>query len=450
MTAPDLPVRVTLPQEDPGFFKTLGTLQDNILRIIPAQALEQPIVSGRTLVGWHMIMDPVAIKHVLLDRLNDYPKSNVTKALLSPAIGSSLFIAEGAYWRWQRRAAAPAFAHRTVASLAPIMSAAAEAACDRIVAAGPRAIDLGEEMITTTFDVIADVTFSGDDMMDRAAVHDAIDGYINEAGTVSLLDMLGAPAWVPRPGRGPAMRLLEQTKNAADAAIERREARGPLAVPDLLDMLLAAEDPKSGRTMTTAELRDNLLTFIVAGHETTAQTLSWALYLMGFDTIAQDRARAEVQSALQGRAASAEDLQALPFIRAIIDETLRLYPAGGMLSRTAQSDDTLCGTQIKKGETVMIPVYALGRHRKLWEAPDAFRPDRFRDRKAIDRYAYLPFGDGPRICIGASFALQEAVIILATLLQRFRFTAVKGRTPEPKMLITLRPHGGVWMTAEPV
>jgi cytochrome P450 len=450
MTAPDLPVRVTLPQEDPGFFKTLGTLQGNILRIIPAQALEQPIVSGRTLVGWHMIMDPVAIKHVLLDRLNDYPKSNVTKALLSPAIGSSLFIAEGAHWRWQRRAAAPAFAHRTVASLAPIMSAAAEAACDRIVAAGPRAIDLGEEMITTTFDVIADVTFSGDDMMDRAAVHDAIDGYINEAGTVSLLDMLGAPAWVPRPGRGPAMRLLEQTKNAADAAIERREARGPLAVPDLLDMLLAAEDPKSGRTMTTAELRDNLLTFIVAGHETTAQTLSWALYLMGFDTSAQDRARAEVQSALQGRAAGAEDLQALPFIRAIIDETLRLYPAGGMLSRTAQSDDMLCGTQIKKGETVMIPVYALGRHRKLWEAPDAFRPERFRDRKAIDRYAYLPFGDGPRICIGASFALQEAVIILATLLQRFRFTAVKGRTPEPKMLITLRPHGGVWMTVEPV
>jgi cytochrome P450 len=215
-------------------------------------------------------------------------------------------------------------------------------------------------------------------------------------------------------------------------------------------MLLAAEDPKSGRTMTTAELRDNLLTFIVAGHETTAQTLSWALYLMGFDTSAQDRARAEVQSALQGRAAGAEDLQALPFIRAIIDETLRLYPAGGMLSRTAQSDDMLCGTQIKKGETVMIPVYALGRHRKLWEAPDAFRPERFRDRKAIDRYAYLPFGDGPRICIGASFALQEAVIILATLLQRFRFTAVKGRTPEPKMLITLRPHGGVWMTVEPV
>jgi cytochrome P450 len=294
------------------------------------------------------------------------------------------------------------------------------------------------------------VTFSGDDIMDRAAVHAAIDGYINEAGKVSVLDILGAPAWVPRPGRGPAMRLMTQTKQVADDAIGRRTAKGAKDVPDLLDMLLAAQDHKSGRAMTTAELRDNLLTFIVAGHETTAQTLAWALYLMGFDEGAQTRARHEAQSVLDGRVAGAQDLEQLPFIRSIIDETLRLYPAGGMLSRTAMADDTLAGAAIKRGDTVMIPAYALGRHRDLWEEPDAFRPDRFADRKTIDRYAYLPFGDGPRICIGASFALQEAVIILATLLSRFKFTAVKGRTPDPKMLITLRPSGGVWMTATPV
>mgnify|MGYP003780018141 FL=1 len=340
-------------------------------------------------------------------------------------------------------ATAPAFSHRTVTSLAPVMSAAAEAA-------GARAVDVAEEMTIATFDVIADVTFSGDDMMDRAAVHAAIDGYINAAGKVSLLDLLGAPAWVPRPGRGPATRLMMQTKKVADDAISRRREKGAPAVPDLLDMLLAAKDPKSGRSMSTAELRDNLLTFIVAGHETTAQTLAWALYLMGFDEDTQARARTEAQTALGGRVAGAEDLEHLPFIRSIIDETLRLYPAGGMLSRTAMADDTLVGTQIRKGDNVMIPVYALGRHRDLWEEPDAFRPDRFSDRKTIDRYAYLPFGDGPRICIGASFALQEAVIILATLLSRFEFKAVKGRTPDPKMLITLRPQGGVWMTATPV
>ena len=423
-------------------------MQDNVLRIIPAQALEQPIISGRTFVNWHMIMDPAAIKRVLLDWLDDYPKSNVTKALLGPAIGESLFIAEGA--RWQRRAAAPAFSNRTAASLAPIMSSAAKAACTCIATAGPRAVDVAEEMITATFDVIADVTFSGDDQMDRAAVHKAIDGYINEAGKVSIFDMLGLPAWVPRPGRGPAMKMMTQTKTIPDNAIARRTAKGPRDVPDLLDLLLAAEDPKSGRTMSTAELRDNLLTFIVAGHETTAQTLAWALYLMGFDDDAQARARMEAQTALGGRVAGADDLEHLPFIRSIIDETLRLYPAGGMLSRTAMADDTLAGAQIKKGDTVMIPVYALGRHRDLWEEPDAFRPDRFADRKAIHRYAYLPFGDGPRICIGASFALQEAVIILATILSRFEFKAVKGRTPDPKMLITLQPNGGVWMTATPV
>ena len=450
MSAPEQPVSVPLIDFDPGFFKSIANMRDNILLAIPAQALESPIFSGRTVMRWHMIMEPAAIRRVLLDAVDDYPKSNVTKTLLSPAIGDSLFIAEGAHWRWQRRATAPAFAYRSVTALGPVMSRAAEQACARITAAGPRAVDLTEEMVTATFDVIADVTFSGDDMMDRAAVHDAIDGYITQAGRVSMLDLLGAPPCVPRPGRRDAMKQLEVTKTAADAAIERRKARGTCDVPDLLDLLLSAEDPKTGRTMTTSELRDNLLTFIVAGHETTAQTIAWALYLMGHDPDVQDRARTEAQAALQGRAAGADDLPSLPYVRQIIDETLRLYPAGGLLSRTAMADDTLCGTKIKKGDTVMIPVYALGRHRDLWDAPDEFRPERFKDRKAIDRYAYLPFGDGPRVCIGASFALQEAVIILATLLSRFRFSAVKGHTPDPKMLITLRPEGGVWMTAEPV
>lgn len=450
MPVPAPPVSVPLLDHDPGFLKTIANLRDNVLLSIPAQAQELPIYSGKTLKRWHMIMEPAAIKRVLLDKIDDYPKSDVTKALLSPAIGSSLFIAEGAHWRWQRRAAAPAFAHRSISALGPVMSAAAERSCERIADAGPRAVDLAQEMVATTFDVIADVTFSGDDMMDRVAVHDAIDGYITQAGRISMLDLLGLPAWIPRPGRAQAMAQLEETKTAADAAIERRHARGACDVPDLLDLLLAAQDPKSGRAMTTAELRDNLLTFIVAGHETTAQTLAWALYLMGFDTDAQTRARDEAQYVLQGRTATAQDLADLPYIRAIIDETLRLYPAGGLLSRTAMADDVLCDTEIKPGDTVMIPIYALGRHRDLWEDPDHFVPERFMRRKAVDRFAYLPFGDGPRVCIGASFAIQEAVIILATLLSRFRFTAVKGRTPEPKMIITLRPEGGVWMTAEPV
>lgn len=445
-----LPVRVPLVTEPWGILKSLAEARRNVLSIIPDIATKQPMVSGKTGKRWHMVMDPGAIREILLDRLDDYPKSAVTKNLLKPAIGESLFIAEGAHWRWQRRAAAPVFSHRNVMNLSPIMTAAAERAAQRIAAAGPRAVNMLDEMVTTTFDVIGDVTFSGGDTFDRDKVHGAIDDYIAEAGKISLFDILGFPDWLPRPGRIMSGKALKEMKAMADGAIEARAKRGHQGVPDLLDLLLEGVDSKTKRQMSTAELRDNLLTFIVAGHETTALTLAWSMYLVGFDTNVQDRARAEAQSVLQGRACTGDDVANLPYIRMIIDEALRLYPAAGIISRTAQKKDTLCDREILPGDTVMIPIYALGRHQQLWDDPDSFRPERFTDRKAIDRYAYLPFGDGPRICIGASFALQEAVIILATMLSRFKFTPVKGKDPEPVMILTLRPNGGVWMTAEPV
>ena len=445
-----LPVRVPLVTEPWGILKSLSMARRNILSIIPQIATTQPMVSGKTGKRWHMVMDPTAIREILLDRLDDYPKSLVTKNLLKPAIGDSLFIAEGAHWRWQRRAAAPAFSHRNMLNLAPIMTTAAERSCARIAQAGPRAIDFLGEMVTTTFDVISDVTFSGDDTFDRNAVHGAIDDYIAEAGKISLFDILGFPDWVPRPGRITSGKALREMKQVADRAIDDRSRRGNTGTPDLLDLLLQGEDPKTKRRMNTAELRDNLLTFIVAGHETTALTLSWSLYLMGFDQSVQEKARAEAQSVLGGRAATGADLENLPYTRQIIDEALRLYPPAGIISRTACKPDTLGGREIRSDDTVMIPIYALGRNRLLWDDPDAFRPERFEDRKNIDRYAYLPFGDGPRICIGASFALQEAVIILATLLSRFRFTPVPGKDPEPVMILTLRPDGGVWLKADPL
>ena len=444
-----LPARVALVNQPLGLFRSLAMARRNVLSIIPEIAVKQPMVSGKMGKRWHMVMDPTAIREMLLDRVDDYPKSLVTKNLLRPAIGDSLFIAEGAHWRWQRRAVAPAFSHRNMLNLSPIMTAAAQRSADRIATAGPRAINMLDEMVTSTFDVISDVTFSGGDGFDRGAVHRAIDDYIAEAGKLSLFDILGLPDWLPRPGRAMSGRALKDMKRIADGAIDARAERGPSDTPDLLDLLLDGTDPKTKRQMNTAELRDNLLTFIVAGHETTALTLSWALYLMGFDQAVQQKARAEAQTVLQGRAATGADVENLPYIRQIIDETLRLYPPAGVISRTAQRNDTLCGREVRPGDTVMVPIYALGRHQQLWDQPDVFDPDRFKDRKAIDRYAYLPFGDGPRICIGASFAQQEAVIILATLLSRFRFTPVAGKSPEPVMILTLRPEGGVWLTATP-
>lgn len=444
------PVFVPLHTEPMGLFASLRASRRNLIDIIPEIAVKQPIVSGRTGKRWHMVMDPGAIRRMLLENLDNYPKSLVTKNLLRPAIGDSLFIAEGAHWRWQRRAAAPVFSHRNVMNLAPIMSEAAERSCERIAAVGARAVDMAEDMVRTTFDVISDVTFSGDGQMDAEAVHRAIDAYIDEAGRISLFDLLGFPDWVPRPGRIFSGKAVSEMKRVADEAVEARRRRGGRDVPDLLDLLLAGEDPETKRRMNTAELRDNLLTFIVAGHETTALTLAWSLYLCAYDREVQDKAREEAQAVLRGRAATGEDVAKLPYIRMIADEALRLYPPAAMISRTAQARDELCGREIWPGDTVVIPIYALHRSELLWDAPDMFRPERFADRKAVERFAYLPFGDGPRICIGASFALQEAVIILATLLSRFRFTPVPGRDPKPVQIITLRPEGGVWLTAEPV
>jgi cytochrome P450 len=445
-----VPARVPLSNTPLGIFGSLKAGRENVLLLIPEVATRAPILSGRTVKRWHMVMDPEALRRILRDRVEDYPKSVVTKLILEPAIGDSLFVAEGAQWLWQRRAAAPVFSHRNVAALAPVMTAAAERASDRIGAAAGRAADLFDEMVTATFEVISDVTFSDGEGFDRASVHKAIEQYISQTAKVSLLDIIGAPPWVPRPGRMIAGSAMRDMKRVADASIDARKAGAAKEVPDLLDLMIAGEDPKSGRKMTTAELRDNLLTFIVAGHETTALTLSWALYLCAFDQGVQDAARAEARAVLGDRAAVAGDIAALPLVRQIVDETLRMYPPAAFLSRTAQKQDALCGREIRPGDTVILPIYALHRHHDLWPDPDRFDPGRFADPKAIDRFAYLPFGDGPRICIGANFALQEAVIILATLLARFRFTLVAGRAPKPVMILTLRPEGGVWLGVDRV
>ncbi len=441
------PVRVPLATTPLGIWGSLQAGRRNVLELIPEIATHAPILSGTTGKRWHMVMDPDALHRILREKVEDYPKSLVTKLILEPAIGNSLFVAEGAEWMWQRRTAAPVFTHRNIAALAPVMTTAATRAAARFDAAAGRAIDAFDEMVTATFEVISDVTFSGQGF-ERAGVHKAIEAYIGQAAKLSLLDILGAPAWVPRPGRMFSAPALRQMKKMADGSIDQRRQRPATGVPDLLDLLLEGEDPKSGRKMNVDELRDNLLTFIVAGHETTALTLAWSLYLCAFDPKVQDEARAEAQGALGDRAATVTDLPALPLIRRIVDEALRMYPPAAFLSRTALKADTLCGREIRPQDTVILPIYAMHRHHAHWKDPDAFDPSRFSDPKSVKRFSYLPFGDGPRICIGASFALQEAVIILATLLARFRFGLVPGKAPKPVMILTLRPEGGVWLTVE--
>jgi len=448
----DLPARVPLGAKPLGIWGSFRAGQRNVLELIPEAATRLPVLSGTTGKRWLMLMDPDGLRRVLRDAVDDYPKSTVTKLILGPAIGNSMFVAEGAEWKWQRRTAAPVFGHRNIAALAPVMTAAAERASARFAAAagaspnGGRAIDAFDEMVTATFEVISDVTLSGGEGFDRTAVHMAIAEYIGNSAKLSVLDIIGAPPWVPRPGRLFAATTMRQMKQAADRAILDRKTRGAQPIPDLLDLLIAGEDPATGRRMTVDELRDNLLTFIVAGHETTALTLAWSLYLCAHSPAIQSAARLEAQAALGPRAATTADIPNLPLIRRIVDEALRLYPPAAFLARTARKPDTLCGHPVRRNDTIILPIYALHRHHLLWQNPDAFDPDRFLTPPT--RFAYLPFGDGPRICIGASFALQEAVIILATLLARFRYALIPGRTPKPAMILTLRPQGGVWLTVE--
>ena len=408
----DFPVRVPLVTKPMGILASLAAARRNVLSIIPDIATRQPMVSGKTGKRWHMVMDPEALRRIMLENVANYPKSLVTKNLLEPAIGKSLFIAEGAHWRWQRRATAPVFSHRNVRALSPLVTDAAARCGARIAAAGPRAVNMFDEMVATTFDVISDVTFSDDKGFDRDAVHNAINAYVAEAGKISLMDILSAPNWVPHLNRlvtGPSLR---QMKQIADQVIDARRNGAEKSPPDLLDLLLAGEDPKTSHKMQTAELRDNLLTFIVAGHETTALSLSWALYLIAHDKRVQDKARAEVAAMVEGADVTGDDIPKLPYIRQIIDESLRLYPPAAIVSRTAMASDVLCGREVRKGDTIIIPIYALHRSHVLWDRPDEFWPERFDDMKTVPRYSYLPFGDGPRICIGASFAIQEVSVLI--------------------------------------
>ena len=289
---------------------------------------------------------------------------------------------------------------------------------------------------------------SGREALDRGAVSRSVTGYIETIGRISLMDVLNLPVWIPRPaavmnrkGIGAMQRMMDRVI-AERAAAPRRN--------DLLAMMADAQDPETGRRMTPEELRDNMLAFLVAGHETTALALSWALYLAAIDPEVQERLGAEARAACGDGPAGAEHLEQLTYTRQVIEEALRLYPPAGMLSRTARGEDEICGRRILKGDTVILPIYALHRHAMWWDAPDAFDPENFApDRVAArDRFLYLPFGAGPRICIGMGFALIEAQIILASLMARFRFSPAAGQEPKPVMVMTLRPKGGIMLAID--
>src|SRR5579875_3284924 len=392
---------------------------------------------------------PAAAKHVLLDRAENYVKSFIARQLLKP-LGQGLLNTEGAVWRHQRRTMAPAFHPRRVEAFVPAMAQATRDMLSSWEEHPPGvAIDIAEEMAQLTLDIITRTMFSSD-LRDRAGeVRTALLRYQRFGGRPSIADLLGLPPWIPRLHA----REVRDATATLDEIIyeiiaERRRDGGP--ADDLLGLLLAARDEETGEGMDDAELRDQIATIFTAGHETTANALTWTWYLLSQHPWADERLCSELAHRLCGRAPTVGDLPHLTYARMVLEESMRLYPPAHTMSRQALEDDEIAGHKIPKGAAVLVSPWLLHRHEKLWTQPKLFDPERFAPSRAETRprYAYLPFGGGPRICIGASFAMQEAIIILAMVAQRYRLRLQPGHGIEPIGLITLRPRDGLPMVLE--
>ena len=376
-----LPVSVPAPSKPLGFWGSYRAARRNVLEMVPEPAYREPVLFGGRGAGWVMVMDPPWLEHVLRTHELNYPRSAAAMRILKPREGDSLLTADPATRHWQRRAMAPVFHIRNLQGLVPAMTSAAEAAAARIAAAsGAETVDIHPEMVAATCDVICDAALSSREVIRREEITAAVTAFIDNIARVSLLDMLGAPRWVPRLSRMRAARA-PALDAVVDRVIEARLRGGPSEPPDMLDALIAARDPETGRAMDAIELRNNLLAFILAGHETTALALTWSLYLLAFDQDVQARARTLARDVLGDRAATADDLEHLGYIRQVIEEALRLYPPAAMLRRRAAEDDRIAGRPVRTGALVVLPIFALHRHALLWERPNAFDPDRFAPRR---------------------------------------------------------------------
>jgi cytochrome P450 len=444
---PPYPPRSDRPR---GALSTIFTLRRNPIEIWGEADFVRPFSIGRSILGLRAAAhDPAAVRHVFLDNAGNYRKDDLQLRVLSPGLGNGLLTADGESWRLQRRSLAPLFSPRQVGEFAPPVQRVAATVVDRLRRRREGAVaDVGELMSRTTLEVLEQTLFSQGIGRDPSAFQRAMTDYFDTIGRVDPLDLVGAPSFLPRLGRLRGRAPLGFFNQAVDAIIEGRKAlldRGGEAPRDLLTLLLGAKDPETGLGMPEADIRANIVTFIGAGHETTANGLTWTLYLLSQASEWRERAEQEADQAFDPERPAS--LESCPVVRAVFDEALRLYPPAAILSRQAIADDEILGVRIPAGAVVVVSPYVLHRRRGLWDNPDAFDPSRFlgERRERIDRFAYIPFGTGPRVCIGMAFAIQEAIIILANLLRAFRFELVEGHPVMPRQRVTLRPREGMKM-----
>jgi cytochrome P450 len=396
----------------------------------------------------YLLTNPRDIRHVLQDNARNYHKSPLYEKLRL-SIGNGLLTSEDDFWLRQRRIAQPAFHRQRIAELAGGMAEAARETAGhwQDLAAHGRPVDVEEEMMRLTRTVVlrtllgTDLGSSGD-AVDRAWT--TINQHVGESfWSLGFTDRLPTP-------KNRRFQAARATLRAAVEDVISRRRRTPSDRVDLLSMLMSARDEETGEGMTDDQLRVEVTTFLLAGQETTALALTWIWYLLSQHPAAQRRLEEEVDAVLNGHPPDYTDLANLPYARMVIDEALRLYPPAWGFSRQALADDELGGFHLPRGWLAFVIPYVLHRLPAFWPEPDAFDPERFRPERIAERqkFTYLPFGAGPRQCIGNHFALIEAHIILATLAQGYRLRLVPQRRVEPWPLITLRPRFGLPMVIE--
>jgi cytochrome P450 len=401
----------------------------------------------------HALFHPEAVRRVLQDNARNYTKQTRGFDAVRMLLGQGLLTSEGDFWLRQRRLAQPAFHRQRIAGFARTMAESAAALADawaaELEAAGPGGpgpvVDVGHAMVRLTLRIAGLTLFSTDVSAGAAEFGRALGVALAYANA-----RINQPLALPRSVPTPANRRAEKAAAVLDGVVRgiitrRRQEGGP--PDDLLALLMEAVDEESGQRMSDTQLRDEVMTLLLAGHETTANGLCWAWVLLSRHPDVRRRLEAELASVLGGRAPSFEDLPRLVYTRQVVDEVLRLYPPAWIFSRSPSADDQAQGFRLEAGAYVLMSPWVTHRHPGLWENPEGFDPERFAPERAaaLPRFAYFPFGGGPRQCIGNTFALVEMTLVLAALCQRFRLELVPGVPVEPEPTITLRPRDGLRM-----
>ncbi|MBM7486541.1 cytochrome P450 [Bradyrhizobium sp. USDA 3686] len=425
--------------DDMSFLGRLAVIKRNMIATWGQRAYEEDVIEGRFFFRNSFILNrPDAIRHVLLSNYENYSRTPAGIRMLRPVLGDGLLIAEGHSWTFQRRTLAPAFTPRATANLVPHMTAVLDETIAKLDGRTSEPVDLREIMQRMTLEIAGRTMFSFG--MDRhgLTLRNFVMEYGARLGRPYLLDMVLPLSW-PSPMDFARARFRKRwTEFVAMLIAERREMGKKDGAPprDLFDLMDEARDPETGKGFSDEQLVDEVATMILAGHETTATALFWALYLLALDPDTQE----EIASETRGEHLdSMADIDRQKFTRAVIEETMRLYPPAFLIARAAREKDNAAGVAIGKGDIIMIAPWLLHRHEKLWDQPNAFIPKRFMSTEAPDRFAYLPFGAGPRVCVGAPFAQAESMLALARLIGAFRVELADTSPVIPLGVVTTQP-----------